>query len=123
MTAPDTPAPSGNTPRRATALGHLFRWVFAALVTLSFAVNFLLLALLGLLLWWAGSFREDASLTEHLHSGRRLARDKVAVVRVEGVILEGTLGFVRKEIDQAAADDRVKAVVVRINSPGGTITA
>src|ERR1051326_7202085 len=37
--------------------------------------------------------------------------------------MEGLVGFMHKQIDQAAKDDGVKAVVLRINSPGGTISA
>jgi protease-4 len=33
------------------------------------------------------------------------------------------LGFVERQIEQAAQDSKVKAVVLRINSPGGSITA
>jgi protease-4 len=45
------------------------------------------------------------------------------VVKVEGMILEGLTGYADKQIERAAADTSVKAVVVRINSPGGSITA
>jgi len=51
----------------------------------------------------------------------RSGYDKIAIISLEGTILEGD-GFVKKEIDQARRDDRVKAVVLRVNSPGGTIT-
>jgi protease IV len=39
------------------------------------------------------------------------------------VLIEGRLDFMEKQIEQAATDDQVKAVVVRIISPGGSITA
>ncbi len=61
---------------------------------------------------------------------------KVLVVDVSRMISdeerEGTLGFgkresvvarVTEELQQAAEDDRIRAVVLRINSPGGTVTA
>lgn len=48
---------------------------------------------------------------------------RIAVVRVEGVLIEGGIGFARKQIELAMADDSTAAVVVRIDSPGGTITA
>jgi protease-4 len=62
-------------------------------------------------------------LTEHLHSGSSSGKDKVAIISLDGVIAEGLLGFVHRQIDQAAKDKSVKAVVLRINSPGGSITA
>lgn len=60
--------------------------------------------------------------------------DKVAIVDVDGLILNerrrGTFGtednpvslFLEK-LDKAAEDEDVKAIVLRINSPGGTVTA
>ena len=39
-----------------------------------------------------------------------------------GTVSEGMVGRVREELDTARADDQVKAVVLRINSPGGTVT-
>jgi protease-4 len=62
-------------------------------------------------------------------------RDKVLLLDLSGVLaeepiftLEGRppvplLARVREELEKAAADDRVRALVIRINSPGGTITA
>jgi protease-4 len=39
-----------------------------------------------------------------------------------GTVSEGMVGRLREELDTARADDHVKAVVLRINSPGGTVT-
>lgn len=63
------------------------------------------------------------TLTEHFYSGDATASDKVAVVRIAGVLMEGNTGFAHRQIEQAARDRAVKAVVVRIESPGGTISA
>jgi protease-4 len=78
---------------------------------------------LVLLLFRGGSDGGPTVLGEHHHSGDTSAKDKVAILRLEGVILEGFLGYVHRQIDAAAADKSVKAVVLRINSPGGSITA
>jgi protease-4 len=72
-------------------------------------------------------------LEEHVVQGEGKA--KILVVAVSHMISseerEGTLGLgkqesvvarVTEELRQAADDDRVKAVVLRINSPGGTVT-
>ncbi len=59
---------------------------------------------------------------------------RVAVIDVDGVLLnmdmtgfysmgENPVGLFRERLDAAAADCRVRAVVVRINSPGGGVTA
>ena len=47
-------------------------------------------------------------------------RDKVAIISVTGTILDGS--FVKQQIDRVREDDHVKAVVLRVVSPGGTIT-
>jgi protease-4 len=63
----------------------------------------------------------SSNVTEKTLSGS--GKDKISVLQFDGVILEGTLGYIHKQIEQAAKDSTVKAVVLRINSPGGSITA
>ncbi len=70
-----------------------------------------------------GGDADGAPVHEKFHSGAAGADDKVAVVTIEGIIMEGALTYAHKQIDKAAGDKNVKAVVVRIESPGGTITA
>jgi len=62
-------------------------------------------------------------------------RDKVLLLELAGVLAEepiftlesrpavALLARVREELEKAAEDDQVKALVLRINSPGGTVTA
>lgn len=66
-------------------------------------------------------FDTTGGIREKHHSGAKQARNKVAVITVEGAILKGD-GFVKHQIDRARDDKNVKAIVVRVNSPGGTIT-
>lgn len=49
--------------------------------------------------------------------------DRVAVVHVGTVMVEGLIDDAIDQLDMAVSDPRVKAVVVRIDSPGGTLTA
>jgi protease-4 len=58
------------------------------------------------------------------------AEDKIAVLDITGVISGGALGLrgnmvqgFRNQLDRAASDDQVKAVVLRVNSPGGEVLA
>ena len=64
----------------------------------------------------------------------RGSREKVAVIPVEGLLInaqspglltpgENPLSLFVQQLDRAAADPNVKAVVLRINSPGGTVTS
>jgi protease-4 len=64
----------------------------------------------------------EAPLTETYFSGNKSAHNKIAIIHLDGVIMEGLLTYPHKEIDQAAKDKEVKAVVFRIDSPGGSIT-
>jgi len=58
---------------------------------------------------------------------------KIAIIEVEGMLLdersgglllpsENPLSMFIQELDAAACDDSVKAVVLRVNSPGGSVT-
>ena len=63
----------------------------------------------------------DPDLVESFHSGKTGASEKVAIILLKGTILDGE-GFVKNQIDRAKKDDSVKAVVLRVDSPGGTVT-
>ncbi len=66
-------------------------------------------------------FNEDENVREKYFSGSKTATDKIAILSVEGVIMEGD-GFVKHQIDRIAKDENVKVVVLRVDSPGGTVT-
>lgn len=62
------------------------------------------------------------------------AADKILMIDVSGVITEGATGSsfgvnedmvarIKEELTLAAEDTHIKALLVRINSPGGTVTA
>jgi protease-4 len=71
-------------------------------------------------------FSRDAGLPTRL-SERYLAGDltapKLAVVEVEGLLMDEVAEHALKQIRQARDDDQVRAVVLRIDSPGGTVSA
>ena len=66
-------------------------------------------------------FGDGLGPTEKYHSLSRDAVDKVAIVKVTGAIMEGD-DFVERQLDAIERDQAVKAIVLRINSPGGTVT-
>lgn len=45
----------------------------------------------------------------------------MAIISVEGAIMGGE-GFVKHQIDRVREDEHVKAIVLRVDSPGGTVT-
>jgi protease-4 len=79
------------------------------------------LSALGSAAAYSQYFQRDARVVEKWHSLSRTARDKVAIVTVAGAILGGD-GFARTQLEQVADDLAVKAVVLRIDSPGGTVS-
>src|SRR5512132_348587 len=69
-----------------------------------------------------------------VHEGRGWSPGKIAIIDVEGMIAnvksggflqptENNVSLFTQELEHAAADPQVKAVVLRVNSPGGTVTA
>jgi len=61
-------------------------------------------------------------VAERHFSGNKTAKNKIAVITLDGVIYGGEeTGFI-KQLEKATNDDKVKAVVLRINSPGGTVS-
>jgi protease IV len=107
-------------PSGGTSIGRIFLVLF---LIASVGLNILLLCG-GFFLRNLGSGEPaDAPLHERFLSGNAEAADKIAVVRIDGPIVEGQLSYPHKQIESAAQNSAVKAVVIRIDSPGGTISA
>ncbi len=64
---------------------------------------------------------EDNIIEQHVR-GSQKATSKIAVITISGMIMESEDGFVSKQIRQAMTDKSVVAVVLRVDSPGGTMT-
>jgi len=69
-----------------------------------------------------------------IESGHGWSPSKVAIIDVEGMLMnvksggflqptENKVSLFTQELEMAASDSAVKAVVLRVNSPGGTVTA
>ena len=76
----------------------------------------------------------SSDLNEVVVQGGRLFADKIAIIEVEGTLVnakgggllqptENVLSQFVQELNKAADDSDVKAVVLRVNSPGGTVSA
>jgi protease-4 len=65
--------------------------------------------------------QRNPHLEERYVSHSETAEQKVAIITIEGPILHSD-GFAKWQIDQAEQDHDVKAIVVRVDSPGGTVT-
>jgi protease-4 len=80
-----------------------------------------LLAAVGSAGAFAQYFQRDPRVVETYHSLSRSAPGKVAIVTVAGAIMGGE-GFARAQLDRVEADENVKAIVLRVDSPGGTVS-
>jgi protease-4 len=63
----------------------------------------------------------EYGLSEKYHSLDRQAANKIAIIRLEGPIFDEQK-FVRNQVEVVRRDTHVKAIVLRVNSPGGTIS-
>jgi protease-4 len=109
-------SPVINAPKKRTG----WRIFWGIILGLSVLANIaLFLMLIGLavafLAGQGGIFTEEA-----IQAGPRAA--KIAVITVQGIIDEEQAREVYKQIKSARQDKRVKGLIIRVNSPGGTIS-
>jgi protease IV len=113
---------SAPPPRKSRVWARLLM-VFLLLGLLgSVILNGVLFGVVGLLGF--GSADSDSRVQEKYFAQNRWGTEKVAILSIEGPILSGE-GFFKQQIDHAmkdAKDGSLKAIVVRVNSPGGTLT-
>jgi protease IV len=136
---PPAPPPPVIVPPPASAPTRQGRgWMFLALVLFLF-LAFSMLLNLGA---FTSSFLRGASSAHHRAgvAGPRLdevlledhdASDKIAVIRVDGIITSqivdqggnSLVEVIRAQLRAAEDDSRVKAVILRVDSPGGEVLA
>ena len=117
--APNPPGFSGYQPQiivqqRESMLGRYGKLVLIALI-------FAVMGLIGISTAYQDYFSPPGKPQERYHSLNKTANKKIAIIRVSGTILEGD-GFVKKQIDRVRDDQEIVGVVLRIDSPGGTVT-
>jgi len=113
--SPYPPAPE----RRRRFSGWRVLW--GVLFGLSVLANVgLFLLLLGMVIVFAGAGSGGYG-TNVLREGHRATR--IAVVNIDGIIDESQADEVHRQLKAAKEDSAVKGIIVRVNSPGGTISA
>ncbi|MBP3556845.1 MAG: signal peptide peptidase SppA [Thermoguttaceae bacterium] len=93
----------------------------AGVATFCFLSFFLFFATLVGLAGALNDSSESALVVEETIYGDETASAKIVVLPIEGVIETDEYGFLREALDCIADDENVRGVVLRINSPGGTI--
>lgn len=100
--------------QQPTALGKYGKFLLIAL-------GFCIMGLVGQSAMYQSYFSPPNGPQEKYHSLSAKANKKIAIIKATGTIMEGD-NFVKKQIDRVRKDDDVVAVVLRIDSPGGTVT-
>ncbi len=116
--------PVAIAPRRQSFFMSLFLFC-CGLIAVAFFAFVLLSILLSpiIAVMHPDSFSlNEGRLPEKYVSGNKNAPDKVAILTISGTILGGENSFIKKQIDSISKDQQVKVVVLRIVSPGGTIS-
>jgi protease-4 len=98
-----------------SAFGRYGRFLVAALAIA-------IITIIGQAASYRRYFSPAGAPQEKYHSLSEDADQKIAIIKVEGTIWDAE-GFVKKQIDRVRQDDDVVAVVLRVDSPGGTVTA
>jgi len=93
-------------------------WIMLAL---SVIANFFLLVMLIALAVFFAAGQKDFFAENVARKGS--FGNKIAIVRLEGIINSRLSEDMREQIKTAADDDKVKAVIIRTISPGGTVSA
>ena len=85
------------------------------------ALGFCILSMFGMAASYQQYMGDGQGPTEKYHSLSKTADQKIAIVKISGAIMEGN-DFVEKQLKEIEKDDSVVGVVLRIDSPGGTVT-
>jgi protease-4 len=104
---------------KKSALGKIFLAMLLIAFFGSILMNLLLVVAVGV-----RGGGGDARIQEKYVSHDRWASNKIAILSIEGVIYNGE-GFFKRQLDHAyqeAEAGNLKALVIRVNSPGGTIS-
>jgi protease-4 len=115
-TTPAAPPQQIFVQQRSRALG-CFGWLL-----LLGALMVMILVSFSSYISYHSYFNPSNGPQEKFHSLSREATKKIAIISLDGVILEAD-GFVKQQIDRVRDDPDVVAVVLRVDSPGGTVTA
>jgi protease-4 len=104
--------------RRVSGWRILWGLLFGLSVLANVGLFLLLLGMVGAFLFsGTGRFYDEVILRD----GPRTAR--IAVINIEGIIDESSAQAVYRQLKNARDDKSIRGIVVRVSSPGGTISA
>ncbi len=119
-TPPAMPPATPATTHLGRAVGGLAGAIGVAAGVLVLGCVFTIGLAIGAVTMFAGSIVDSAVIGELYRDGDN---DTIAVIPIEGVIDEYQAQTVRLFVDKVLADSTMKAVVLRVDSPGGGVAA
>ncbi|MGI9455889.1 MAG: signal peptide peptidase SppA [Aeoliella sp.] len=109
-----SPTPQIVIQQKESLFGRFGKFLLVALL-------FAIVTIIGMQSSYKSYFNPTRGPQEKFHSGSETATKKIAIINVTGIISEANT-FYKAQIDKVRKDEDVVAVVLRINSPGGTVT-
>jgi protease-4 len=125
---PQQPPHYQQPPARSGGCSRFFLYGFITLIVLGMVGvgillgSFLLLAVATNGVDVLAAEAWEKMLTEKTFAGNRSASNKIAVITIEGIITSNSDGYIARQIRQVKGDTDVKAIVLRVDSPGGTMS-
>ena len=109
-------------PKKKKGSGWKVFWGIVLVLSI-LANGFMLLAMVGMgaVIAGSGASSDNGIVEKILVEGPRT--NKIAVINIEGIINGEMSEWVKKQIKTAENDKNVKALIVRIDSPGGGVAA
>lgn len=111
---PNSAPPQVVIQQKESLFGRFGKLLVAALVVC-------IVMLIGMRTAYDSYFNPPGGPQEKFHSLSKSASKKIAIIDISGTIFESD-DFTERQIDRVRKDEHVVAVVLRINSPGGTVT-
>jgi len=113
--------PPGPPPAKPARTGTGWRILWGIMLAFSVLANILMFLMLIGLLFVFGAGQRSVLSEAVVREGP--ARNRIAMVTVQGIIHGELANDVYQQLKEARQDRRVKGLIVRVNSPGGTISA
>ncbi len=110
--------PPQQQPKKTSVWRIFFRIIFALSIMANVALLFLLF---GVVLFFATGQGAGFLTEEVVREGP--AKNKIAMITVQGIIDGRMSGDVYQQLKHARRDPDVRGLIVHVNSPGGTISA
>lgn len=95
--------------------GWIRRWLTRTVLFVSLAANVVLFVS-------TAAYVSNSQVWERFRDGEPTAPDKIAVVPIKGMITSDSARTAIRELKRAADDPTVKAVLLEIDTPGGTLS-